>query len=437
MPLLERSDGSRTESAAESAEVLAKAFSSVFVREPKGLPDDGASMSSGDDVLNDIEFNHTQVKYELENLNCFKSFGPDGIHPKLLKSLSGDCDFVNALVKLFSVCTDTFTLPSIWKSANLSALFKNGSKTDPLNYRPVSLTCVICKVFEKIVRSFIVDFVENKVSKHQHGFVKGKSCLTNLLETVDCVIDLLDEGAPVDILYFDFKKAFDRVPHKRLIYKLKCMGIQGKVLNVISDFLMNRLFRVCVEGNFSNFMKVLSGIPQGSVLGPLLFILFINDLPDCIKSFIKIFADDLKIIANSADTDTIENDLKNLEKWEKKWLLEFNIDKCKVLHLNFNGNQNLNYLLNGVEMKKSEQEKDLGVLTSGTLLWNDQINSCVSKANQMICWIIRNLISREQSLMLRIYKTLIRPHLEYCVQLCNPAPEHGNWSQILKIEGVQ
>ena len=142
------------------------------------------------------------------------------------------------------------------------------------------------------------------------------------------------------ILYFDFKKAFDRVPHKRLIYKLKCMGIQGKVLNVISDFLMNRLFRVCVEGNFSNFMKVLSGIPQGSVLGPLLFILFINDLPDCIKSFIKIFADDLKIIANSTDTDTIENDLKNLEKWEKKWLLEFNIDKCKVLHLNFNGKRN-------------------------------------------------------------------------------------------------
>ena len=139
MPLLERSDGSRTESAAESAEVLAKVFSSVFVREPEGLPDDGASMSSGDDVLNDIEFNHTQVKYELENLNCFKSFGTDGIHPKLLKSLSGDCDFVNALVKLFSVCTDTSTLPSIWKSANLSALFKNGSKTDPLNYRPVSL----------------------------------------------------------------------------------------------------------------------------------------------------------------------------------------------------------------------------------------------------------------------------------------------------------
>ena len=216
-------------------------------------------MSSGDDVLNDIEFNHTQIKYELENLNCFKSLGPDGIHPKLLKSLSGDCDFVNALVKLFSVCTDTSTLPSIWKSANLSAIFKNGSTTDPLNYRPVSLTCVICKVFEKIVRSFIVDFAENKVSKHQHGFVKGKSCLTNLLETVDCVIDLLDEGAPVDILYFDFKKAFDRVPHKRLIYKLKCMGIQGKVLNVISDFLMNRLFRVCVEGNFSSFMKVLSG----------------------------------------------------------------------------------------------------------------------------------------------------------------------------------
>ena len=169
----------------------------------------------------------------------------------------------------------------------------------------------------------------------------------------------------------------------------------------------------------------------------MLFILFINDLPDYVKSNVKIFADDLKLIANSSDRELIESDLRNLEKWEKDWLLQFNLDKCKVLHIDFNNNQHLNYVLDGTLMKKSEQEKDLGVLTSGTLLWNDQIVSCINKGNQMICWITRNLISREKSLMLRIYKSLIRPHLEYCVQLWSPAPEHGNWFLILRIEGVQ
>ena len=119
------------------------------------------------------------------------------------------------------------------------------------------------------------------------------------------------------------------------------------------------------------------------------------------------------------------------------WLLEFNTKKCKVLHVELNDNNHENYILDDINLGKTVHEKDLGVLTSGTLLWNDQIESCISKANQMLRWIARNLISREKTLMLRVYKTLIRPHLEYCVQLWNPAAEHGNWSQILRIESVQ
>ena len=171
---------------------------------------------------------------------CYKSFGPDGIHPKLLKSLANDFKFVEAVVILFRACTDTVTIPKVWKSANVSALFKNSSKTEPLNYKPVSLTCVICKVYEQIVRSSMIDFLEGKLSIHQHGFMKNKSCLTNLLETFDSIIALLEEGAPVDIFYFDFKKAFDRVPHNRIIYKLKCLGIDGNLLDVIKDFLTGR-----------------------------------------------------------------------------------------------------------------------------------------------------------------------------------------------------
>ena len=237
------------------------------------------------------------------------------------------------------------------------------------------------------------------------------------------IIDIIDQGDPVDIFYFDLKKAFDRVPHKRLLYKLECLGIKGKVLNIIRKFLTGRTFRVCLEGEFSTVKDVLSGIPQGTVLGPLLFILYINDIPDSIISYAKLFADDLKMIAKASDKGQIDNDLKSLELWENTWLLEFNVKKCKLLHTTFNNNPNNIYYLDGNVMDTSDQEKDLGVLTTRKLLWNDQINSCINKSSQMICFITRNLIIREKSLMLRIYKTLIRPNLEYCVQLWSPAPD--------------
>ena len=162
-----------------------------------------------------------------------------------------------------------------------------------------------------------------------------------------------------------------------------------------------------------------------------------NDLPNILQSKVKLFADDLKLIANSRNRNVVENDLRLLESWENDWLLKFNTDKCKIMHIDLNSNPKIDYTLNGKVLAKSVQEKDLGVLTSDTLLWNEQIDACIKKANSTICWIARNLISREKSLMLRVYKTIIRPHLEYCVQLWNPALEHGNWSQIIRLEGVQ
>ena len=201
--------------------------------------------------MSDIDVNPESVRNELKKLNVFKSFGPDGVHPKLLKALAGDQSFVDAIVSLFRVCLDSGTLPKVWKSAHLTALFKSGAKTEPLNYRPISLTCILCKVFERIVQSHILTFLEDKITVEQHGFSKGKSCLTNLLETFDTVIDLLDEGMPVDLFYFDFRKAFDTVPHNRLMLKLKSLGIDGKLLVVLKDFLTDRSFSVCVEGEFS------------------------------------------------------------------------------------------------------------------------------------------------------------------------------------------
>ncbi|KAL5254844.1 hypothetical protein ACHWQZ_G014324 [Mnemiopsis leidyi] len=434
---LDRGDGTRTDTTAEAAEVLATAFSSVFVHEPSGPLPKNLNFEENECVIDDMVLRSSDVKKQLLKLNIFKSSGPDGVHPKLLKSLAHDDKFVEAVTQLFVKCSETGTLPDIWKSASVVALFKKGTKSDPLNYRPVSLTCILCKVYEKLVREHLLDFLEERISKHQHGFVKGKSCLSNLLETFDNILNLLDEGVPVDLLYFDFSKAFDTVPHFRLLSKLEGFGIKGKVLEIIKYFLTERTMRVCVEGQWSDVKHVLSGVPQGSVLGPLLFILYVNDLPDIVKNKIKLFADDLKLICNANDYRSIADDILELEIWESIWGLKFNPSKCKVVHVNFNNNPNVKYSLNGVELEVSAQEKDLGVITHSSLLWNEQIKTSVSKANQMICWVVRNLINREKNVMLAIYKALIRPHLEYCVQLWNPVAAHGNWATVLELESVQ
>ena len=434
---LDRGDGTRTDSSAESAEVLASAFSSVFVREPPGPLPNINNPNHENETIDDMEVHNADVKKELLKLNIFKSSGPDGVHPKLLKSLANDSNFVEAVTKLFKKSSETGSLPGIWKSASVVALFKKGMKSDPLNYRPVSLTCILCKVYEKLVRVHVLDFLEERISKHQHGFVKGKSCLSNLLETFDAILDILDEGAPVDLFYFDFSKAFDTVPHFRLLSKLEGFGVKGKVLDVIKDFLTDRTMRVCVEGQWSEVKHVLSGVPQGSVLGPLLFVLYVNDLPDIVKSKIKLFADDLKLIANAANHGNVSKDIEELEVWESIWLLHFNPSKCKVVHVDLNNNPNIVYNLDGIDLEVSAQEKDLGVITHNSLLWNEQIKACISKANRMICWIVRNLVLREKSVMIAIYKALIRPHLEYCVQLWNPVAAHGSWGIVLELEGVQ
>ena len=146
-----------------------------------------------------------------------------------------------------------------------------GARDKAENFRPVSLTCVLGKVYQKLVRRHIIDHAEGSVTRDQHGFISGRSCTSNLLEAFDTIIDMMDEGLPVDILYFDFRKAFDTVPHHRLLVKLENMGITGETLEIIKDFLSDREMWIVVGDSFSEVLNIVSGVPQGSVLGPILF----------------------------------------------------------------------------------------------------------------------------------------------------------------------
>ena len=364
--------------------------------------------------------------------------GPDNVNPKLLLCLAENETFVSSVTALFKKCYETGSIPLKWKTANVVALHKKGSKTIASNYRPISLTCVICRCYEQCIKSNLMNHVRAVISKQQHGFMPGRSCFSNLVESLDVIFDMIAIGESVDIFYLDFQKAFDTVPHYRLLTKLSSFGINGKMLNTIKDFLSDRTFRVCVGDYKSEKFDVSSGVPQGSVLGPILFLLYINDLPDNIKNSIALFADDLKMVAKSGTKKMNQDDIGSLVLWQNKWLLKFNTkdNKCKIIHVGKNNPCN-QYYMGDVLLPSVDSEKDLGVLVSKNLNWNDHITSCINKANACIAWVTRSVISRESEVMLQIYKSMIRPHVEYCVQLWSPLPSHGNWGLILALEDIQ
>ena len=249
---------------------------------------------------------------------------------------------------------------------HVTPIFKKGHRKHPNNYRPISLTSVVGKLLESLIRDEIVDHMlsNNLFTDHQFGFVPGRACITQLLVVMEEWIQILQNGHPVDAVYLDFKKAFDSVPHMRLLNKLKAYGISDKLLDWISNFLTDRKQKVVLNGESSSWAKVISGIPQGSVLGPTLFVIFINDLPTVIESVAKIFADDTKVygrVNNESDMKLLQDDIDKIWDWSFKWQLPFNADKCKSMHFG-SSNKRHQYTINGNNLAQVKEENDLGII---------------------------------------------------------------------------
>ena len=434
---LKRENGEYAVSDADKAEVLNNFFASVFIREDvTDIPILLDGEKSNGTTVTDIRVTPVAVEKKLKKLDASKAQGPDGLPPRVFKELASELSL--PLAMLYNKSLESNVIPSDWKRADVTAIFKKGSRSEPGNYRPVSLTCIACKILESCVRDVIVSYMNdnNLYAKCQHGFRNKRSCSTQLIEVMEEITELLDNGYPVDIIYLDFRKAFDSVPHNRLLMKIKSYGIVGNVYNWVKDFLTNRIQRVRVGDSYSPVADVLSGIPQGSILGPVLFTIFINDLPESILSPCKIFADDTKIYNSTLNSHLLQNDLNELEDWTKKWNLYFNTEKCKVMHAGRNNpNKEYNMIKNDTvcTVTTCNSEKDLGVIFDKELTFNNHIQTCINKANQMIGLIKRTFINIDNNIFTKLYKALVRPHLEYGNVIWHPKYKY----QSMAVERVQ
>jgi len=238
------------------------------------------------------------------------------------------------------------------------------------------------------------------------------------------------------VIYLDFAKAFDTVPHERLLIKLASYGVQGSVLQWIKHFLIGRRQRVGVAGSFSTWADVISGVPQGSVLGPILFVCFINDMPEVVRSLIYMYADDSKIfgeVNNSIDGEVMQRDLDSLDKWEYKWQLSFSIEKCKVMHLGGAKNPMLTYKMKTTALQVTTEEKDLGVWMNDSLKSTQHVVQTVKKANQILGLIRRSFTFMDCKLMKQLFTSMVRPHLEYGNVVWHPQLK----KDMQLLEGVQ
>ena len=409
----------------DSANLFNSYFHSVFSRSTFCLPH-LYEMPTPTSALNNIFITECEVYNALISLDPNKSKGPDGIGPKILKHCA--LAVYQPIHHLFCVSLSQQVIPIEWKYHSVTPLYKSGDRSSVKNYRPISLLCITSKVLEFIIFHHIYGFISNQISHLQFGFLKHQSCVQQLLVSLNNIINSFNNSfkPQVDTIYLDFRKAFDSVPHNKLLVKLWHLGITSNLWNWFRAYLTHRSQYVSINNHHSAFLPVLSGVPQGSILGPLLFLVYINDLPVCVSnSSLLLFADDTKCsksIINLTDASLLQNDLDGISVWSKQWNLFFNESKCALIsfcraHPHFTQL----YLLNNQEITRCHHHKDLGVIWCNNLSWSDHIQYISARAYKML-GLLRRTFSRYNSHHSKklLYIHLVRSQLIYCSQIWRP-----------------
>ena len=410
----------------------AELFNEYFQDQFSDVSDYEIDINFSNDNFADLRFHTDDVYLLLRQINSSKAAGPDGIDGKVLKNCAHSLAYPLSL--LFNLSFSTGCIPLDWKTALVVPVYKKGDKGSVENYRPISLTSLVMKVLERCIKNTLYKACENFLDPRQHGFINDRSCTTQMIPFTNDLALALNNKSRMDTIYFDFAKAFDSVSHDLILQKLKQdYRIDGLMLKFIRSYLEGRQQQVVIGGAKSSLMHVKSGVPQGSILGPLLFVLFINDMFSCISegTNIALYADDTKIwreILSYSDHFIIQNDIESLLKWSTINKMNFHPKKCKALTVTLQRNilDNLpfnifSYELNGTVIDYVKSHSDLGVTLNSKLIWGTHCNELVAKASSRLGLLKRTChftINKQQKRS--FYLSVVRSIFEHCSNIWSP-----------------
>ena len=406
------------------ANSLADFFSSVFNETTFACPDFSLK-SPPVQPMSKICIDIAGVKNLVTNLDVRKATGPDKISSYCLKEFSKNVPkFLPVFVSVLRASLEQSHVPLDWKLADIVPIFKSGRRDLPQNYRPISLTSITSKIIEHIISSSMWQHLSsfNLLSDNQHGFRKHFSTTTQLLDVTHFASKALAERREYHIVSFDFAKAFDKVPHQLLIHKLKAYRFDTGTLKWIEAWLRNRASVVQVNGYTSHNFSIKSGVPQGSVLGPLLFILYIDDLPLCVKDAdCRLYADDTLLCMDLTNTSqlALQTNVTALQHWATQWGMTFNPEKCTHMQVG-RSTPDFKLFMNGIFIPQANGLKYLGVFIQSDIKWHEHILNITKKSNKALGLIRRCLFNASISTKIVAYNTIVRPLLEYACQVWSP-----------------
>ena len=429
---LKDQDGNYISDSKDMANILSTQYSSVFSI-PQNEPIDPEELfhvDSDSTKLYDIVFSPSDIIEAIEDISQNAAPGPEGFPAIFLRNCKEELATPLYLIWRKSLDETANPCPMRVKQSLICPNHKGDSTALAKNYRPIALTSHLVKIFEKIIRKHIVRHLDqnNLFNPSQHGFRSGRSCLSQLIAHYDKVLSILEKGSNVDVIYLDFAKAFDKLDFNITLQKLKQLGVDGKIGRWLHSFLTDRQQTVLVNGEKSAPAPVISGVPQGSVIGPLLFLILMGDIDkEIAHSFISSFADDTRIgkeIATPDDAILLQQDLMQVYKWATTNNMLFNDSKFELLRYGQNTQiqQSTSYTSNTDELITAKPStKDLGVTMSASAEFNDHVDNITATVKELSAWILRSFKSRSKTVMLQLWKSIVIPRLDYCSQLWNPS----------------
>ena len=416
IPPLRKQDQSLSVSDVDKANVLNDYFVSISTIDDSHttLPDFILKTNSS---LNNIRITDREISDILLNLNVNKATGPDEISHRMLKETHST--ICQPLCILFNRSMQENSYPNCWKLANVMPLFKKGDHDTPSNYRPISLISCVGKVMERVIFKHMYNFFHTNdlIFRNQSGFLPNHSTVFQLIDIYDQICRAFDEKKSTCIVFCDISKAFDRVWHRGLLFKLRQYGISGNLINWISNYLSNRSQRVFINSSFSETSILNAGVPQGSVLGPLLFLIYVNDIADSLLSTTRLFADDSSLAVSSqniVDMETILNtDLSSITQWSKQWLVNFNPSKTEVMFFTLAQRDRPSLYFEDTPLSFVDHHKHLGLTFSHDGSWHSHIENIVNSASKVLGSMRMLKFKLKRQSLNQIYVSYLRPIIEY------------------------